>query len=256
MTSWRSRQSRQAYRIRTTYDTAVQTVKQTTGRVVATGPFRGMRYIDLDVAPMGTPIAPSLLGSYEAELHPLFEDLIAQGFPRVVNIGSAEGYYAVGLALRMPDAHVFAFEADENTRALCRAMADLNGVAERIHIEGLCVPDRLNELVGGDRTLVICDCEGCELEVLDPDVARGLRAATMLVELHDFVNPRITETMTSRFGESHQIQLVDIVERDPEPYSQWLAPLPEWIRPWIVSEFRTALPVQQWALLIPRSVDD
>jgi hypothetical protein len=250
--SRRSAERRRAYRIRTTYDAAVQTVKQTTGRVVATGPFRGMRYIDLDRAPLGSPIAPSLLGSYEAELHPLLEDLISQRFPRVVNIGSAEGYYAVGMALRLPDAEVFAFEADDATRALCGEMAALNGVSERVHLEGCCVADRLDHVVAGQPTLVICDCEGCELDVLDPDAAPALAGATVLVELHDFVNPTITETIERRFGPSHDIEFIDMAERSPEPYQQWLAPLPAWIRPWIVSEFRTALPPQRWALLRPR----
>lgn len=247
-----SAERRQAYKIRTTYDAAVQTVKQTTDRVVATGPFRGMRYIDLDLAPLGSPIAPSLLGSYEAELHPVLELLIAEKFPRVINIGSAEGYYAVGMALRLPQAEVFAFEADDNTRGLCGEMATLNGVAERVHLEGFCTADRLDEIVTGQPSLVICDCEGCEIDVLDPQAAPGLSAATVVVELHDFVNPMITETLTRRFQPSHEVELIDMAERSPEPYFHWLAPLPEWIRPWIVSEFRTAQPSQQWAILRPR----
>jgi hypothetical protein len=250
--SRRSATRREAYKIRTAYDAAVQEVKKTTDRVVATGPFQGMRYIDLDKAPLGSPIAPCLLGSYEAELHPLLEELIAEEFRRVVNIGSSEGYYAVGMALRLPQAQVFAFESDDNTRPLCGQMATLNGVAERVHLEGWCRTGRLDQLVNGQPTLVICDCEGCELDVLDPRAAPGLCSSTVLVELHDFVNPTITETITRRFQQSHDIEFIDITERSPAPYLQWLSPLPEWIRPWIVSEFRTSLPPQQWAVLRPR----
>lgn len=250
--SWRSRERRREYRIRTTYDAAVQTVKRTTGKVVATGPFRGLRYVDLDTAPLGSPISPSLLGSYEAELHPVIEEMIAKNFPRVVNIGSAEGYYAVGMALRMPQTEVYAFEADDHTRALCHEMSAINGVSDRVRIEGYCRPSRLEEIVAGAPTLVICDCEGCEIEVLDPEVAPHLADATMIVELHDFIDPAITDSIAARFRRTHDLELIDLAERSPDPYAQWLAPLPEWIRPWIVSEFRTALPPQQWGILRPR----
>ena len=46
--------------------------------------------------------APLLAGCYEAEIQPAVESLIDSRPDRVVDIGAAEGYYTVGLALRIP----------------------------------------------------------------------------------------------------------------------------------------------------------
>ena len=55
---------------------------------------------------------PKLIGSYEEEVHPIIEEIIRRRYSIVVNIGCAEGYYAVGFALRIPDAIVYAFDVD------------------------------------------------------------------------------------------------------------------------------------------------
>src|SRR5690606_30246863 len=56
--------------------------------VVLGGPFAGMRYPEKRA--IGSAIYPKLLGSYEMELHPLFDRLRNQEFGSVVDIGCAE----------------------------------------------------------------------------------------------------------------------------------------------------------------------
>src|SRR6516164_11669035 len=62
---------------------------------ILTGPFSGMAY--LNTSDFG-PIAPKWLGSYEMEIQDLVGELCGSGYPTIVNVGSAEGYYAVGFA--------------------------------------------------------------------------------------------------------------------------------------------------------------
>ena len=59
-------------------------------------------------------------------------------FKLVVNIGAAEGYYVAGLAQRLPEARLVAWEADPMHARLTRAMAQHNGVAARVDVRGLC----------------------------------------------------------------------------------------------------------------------
>jgi hypothetical protein len=69
------------------------------GTTVLHGPFAGLMYPrDLLLAQADAPIA-KLLGTYEQELHPVFEEVIAKQPRTIIDIGAAEGYYAVGLAL-------------------------------------------------------------------------------------------------------------------------------------------------------------
>ena len=77
--------------------------------VVAAGPFAGMSY-PVQASEGGR--APRLLGAYEASLHPVIETVIARAYRQVLDIGCAEGYYAVGLARRIPDTIVHARDSD------------------------------------------------------------------------------------------------------------------------------------------------
>ena len=68
---------------------------------VASGPFAGMRHGDIAV---GSVLTVKLLGTYEKELWPIIDQIIATAYPLIIDIGAAEGYYAVGLAMRIPAA--------------------------------------------------------------------------------------------------------------------------------------------------------
>src|SRR5258708_39673128 len=76
---------------------------------VLSGPFLGMPYLNEII---WGPITPKWIGSYEAELHSVVEQLIAGEYREIVNVGCAEGYYAVGLASRIPKVKVLAFDLD------------------------------------------------------------------------------------------------------------------------------------------------
>src|ERR1041385_2176536 len=110
-------------------------VQVRTGNRVRLGPFAGMHYVSNSV---GSAYLPKLLGIYERELTEVLETECARQPGLIVDIGAAEGYYAVGLALRNPAARIIAFEQNPQGQvALCK-MAILNGVADRLQIHGRC----------------------------------------------------------------------------------------------------------------------
>lgn len=168
---------------------------------VLSGPFRGLRYLPFS---SGSGLLPKLVGSYEVEVHTAVETACERGYRTVVNIGCGEGYYAVGLAKRMPNAEVHAFDLDIVAQQRTRRLARANGVAERVHVAGLCDFSNLSRLVG-PQTLVVSDCEGCEATLLDPAKVPALSSTDLLVELHDFLDPTISETIYARFAATHQI---------------------------------------------------
>lgn len=156
-------------------------VAEATSGTVQRGPFAGMTYPA--AASAGSTLGPKLLGTYELEIHPWLEAAIARAPSRVVNPGAGEGYYAVGLALRLPGAIVRAFESDAHARELCRAMAVANGVAGRVSVGGFCGQRELRDSVS-EPALVVCDIEGGEMELLDPERVPGLRSCEIIVEIH------------------------------------------------------------------------
>jgi hypothetical protein len=193
-------------------------------------------------------VVPKLLGCYEAELHDTLSRVYHRTYRRIINVGSAEGYYAIGLALRIPDVPVFAFDIDPAERALCGEMALANGVADRLTMRGECTVDELRALASGE-SLIVCDCEGCELTLLRPDLIPGLRTCDMIVEMHDCVDPTISQTISARFAATHEVTILPRVERDPETYPA-LASLTPYQRRLAVSEFRWG-PLH-WAFLSAR----
>ena len=168
------------------------------GLEVSGGPFAGLRYTDT----RPHTLVPKLLGIYERELHAAVEDAIRAHPERIVNVGAADGYYAIGFARRCPDARVVAYEADPAQRDLLARVVAANGVA--VEIEGAAGPGAL-----GGADLVVMDCEGCERALLEPPLA-----ATIIVELHDVWDPGVGATVTERFAASHEVV---VIPSGPQP---------------------------------------
>ena len=218
---------------------------------VTGGPFAGMRYVR---EACGSALAPKLLGAYELEIQPWVHQAIRTRPPLVIDVGAAEGYYAVGLARAMASAHVLAYDIDPVARHLCRAMARMNAVEDRVQVEAACTCEVLRSLdLRG--ALLIVDCEGYETELLDPVKVPGLAAVTILVELHDCYVRGVTDLVLSRFRATHTAEIVHAQIRDARAFT--MPPQlsgPE--RVLAVDEERRAgldrLP-QRWALLVPAS---
>ena len=132
------------------------------------GPFRGLRYPAQ--ASWGSAFLPKLLGTYERELHQAIERVARRSYSLVVNVGAAEGYYAVGLALRLskPPSPVIAFEIDGEARAMLTEVIAHNGVQGRVAVAKCCDEEQLLDLAQRGPGFLISDCEGCEFELFQP----------------------------------------------------------------------------------------
>lgn len=227
-------------------DEVTLVVKKQSGMVVMEGPFAGMRYVEEAFCSGYT---TKLLGCYEAELHGVLERIFARSYDSIVDIGAGEGYYVVGMARRFPGTPVIAFELEAKGRELCEKMARLNGVEGQVQVRGGC---EVSELEGLDlrNALVICDCEGYEIELLQPDLIPALRQCVLLVELHDGHNPAVTATVLPRFQATHDITLVDSAPHDPAqfPVANFLPPED---RALAVDDLR-GYPMQ-WAFMTPKA---
>jgi len=183
------------------------------GLVVRDGIFAGMQYARF---PPGHHVAAKVLGVYESEAAEFLRDAMRRSYDVIVNVGSAEGYYAVGLARHFANAKVFAFDIQRREQAFCARLADLNGVSDRVIVRGVCDHAALESVLSG-KSLIIIDCEGCEYDLLDPQIVPALRRSDMLVEVHDFGgSTRIMDAVQSRFSATHHIQIAQSEARDPE----------------------------------------
>jgi len=180
------------------------TILKYQGTVVMQGPLAGLDFLPNSAE--GCHIA-KLLGCYEQPLQEHIEKAITSNYKTILNIGCAEGYYAVGMARRMLSTQVLAFDLNPKAQEVCRTLAEKNGVASRVTIGALFKPENFAEYKNGN-TLVLCDIEGAEKELLNPKIAPALNTMDLIVESHECLIPGITQELINRFSGSHQIEII------------------------------------------------
>src|SRR5205085_11411510 len=96
-------------------------IAKLTNNTVTSGLFAGL--ILASDESWGNNIGSKLLGLYESELHKTLGDVVRSSPDIVVNVGCAEGFYAIGLARLIPSAKVFAYDIDSEAQKICEAGA-------------------------------------------------------------------------------------------------------------------------------------
>jgi len=215
---------------------------------VQTGPFKDTVLLPKYMWGDGD-TAAKLLGVYEDELHQFVESAIGAEPDVVINVGCAEGYYSIGFAGRLPDAKVLAVDIDPRAAEIVRNTAEANQLpnitavtqtVDCVWLKQQCQQHR--------QPLLVMDCEGAELELLDPVKVPALLACSIIVESHDCINPVITETLLSRFSETHQIFKAAQTHKDPYQFD-FLATLGDCDKWALVHEGRPS--TMSWLYMAP-----
>ena len=230
-------------------------VHDNTRGTVQTGPFAGMRLLR-DASWGASDLASKWLGLYEQDLHPALEEARGQSYDGVVNVGCAEGFYAIGLARLFAHIPIYAFDTDAGARRVVAANAQANEVADRLRIDGFCSADHLAQLAGTHRALLcVLDCEGFETQLLPatPTVA-ALRHSDLLIECHERTHPGGADTLRARLAASHDVTTFRQGARDPNAFV-FLRMLPDLERWILMEEGRAISPTWLWCRARARRVD-
>lgn len=178
------------------------------GALVMAGPFAGMQLLGNNAEGC---LVPKLLGCYEAELHPVWKQAQESAYEVILNIGCGDGYYAVGLKRLLPTAGVHAYDIDQNARQMCKSMAEANGV-------NLNLGEKFNgedfEKFRDKKTLVMCDIEGGEVDLLDPARYPALENMDIVVEMHQTSGGHAVDVVPQRFSGTHAVQVLYAQGRD------------------------------------------
>lgn len=183
----------------------------------------------------------------------LAETLSKIKFERIINLGCAHGYYAVGLAKACPGVKIVAIDINPEMLKSCKALAEANEVLPQMDLVSSCDAEKLGKL-GRGRTLIVSDCEGFELTAFPSSEVHNYCSTYFLIELHDCFIPGITPTLIERFSATHQIRIIDATPRDPADYPV-LAGLTEAEKSLALDEGREigGKPIkQQWAFMKPK----
>jgi hypothetical protein len=173
---------------------------------VLNGVFKELQYPSLNITESA--LVPKIVGSYEYQLQPWFSQITKSNYSDIIDIGSAEGYYAVGLAKKMPNAIIHCYDINEKDIEFSKQMAKVNNV-NNLTWNTFCDENTLLKFVYRGKTLIISDCEGYELKLFTKAVIEKCKHVDFLIELHDVVNPIISSHILSSFQNTHTFTVVN-----------------------------------------------
>ncbi len=160
------------------------------GGLVRYGPFKGMKlsrdrwWGDLD-------LGSQCLGLYEREILSYFyPSELCERPSCFIDIGGADGYYSTGALFSGLVSRAITFEVDPRGRKSIKESWRGNGSPGNLQVFGEATPSRLLDLPQADLegALILVDVEGAEFDILTPDVLRRFRAATVIIEIHNWVD--------------------------------------------------------------------
>jgi hypothetical protein len=185
------------------YHLHTRTIQLSNG-LIQKGPFSGMRYHDKSYS---SGSCSKFNGTYEQEIQPIIENEINKQYDVFIDIGSADGYYSVGMALWSNCSKIISFECSQKARDLQYKLAVLNKVQERISIRGRCEKDDLkNCLKDFKNALILCDIEGYEYELLNPKLIPDLKKTSLIIEVHNHVWDKMENEISKRYIHTHDIK--------------------------------------------------
>jgi len=169
------------------------------------GPFKGMKYIPVANC---SRLMPKIIGCYESAIIPWILDIPMRKYEVILDVGCAEGYYAIGFAFQNYANKIYAFDIEEEALDNARQLASINKVSDKIVFDGLCDEVKISTLCKDRKALVFCDIEGAEKTLLDPNKIPMLREVDLIVESHDFIVPGMINKLIERFQGTHHIEIV------------------------------------------------
>ncbi len=172
-------------------------------------------------------------------MHGILARAARRHYGAIVDVGSAEGYYAIGLARMFPGVRVYAYDTDPAALRLAERAAAANGVEAQVSMSGFCDPPALTSLAQTDGPLfVMCDCEGYEMTLFgSEEVCSSLRSSDILIECHDFIVPNCMVRLMDILANTHHVTVIRAGGRDPNAVD-FLAELSDWDRWMAVCEGR------------------
>lgn len=215
--------------------------------VVQHGPLKGFRI--LEDSSWGNDKAAKILGFYELEiLLELADDVRNRHF---VDLGAADGYYAVGFLKNGIARSVIAFEATDAGKDIIYKTAKDAGVADSIKIHGIADENFLDLIdFPLEETVFLMDIEGGEFNLLDRRNLYRLRKSIVYIEIHDFdaESKKQYQALLESADEFFDIKEIKKIARDPYCYDE-LAELDDSDHWLACSEGRA--PDAKWLKLMP-----
>lgn len=185
--------------------------------MVLYGPFRGLKLTD---SPFwgGNDLGAMCFGFYEKELLEFLCSDILSNRDIFIDIGAADGYYAIGLLGSKRVETAICFELTQEGRNTIKVNHDLNERPGVLSIYGDVLTDFRKGVKDVDfsKATVLVDIEGLEFEFLSREILTIMRSAVIVIEIHNWIPSffNLYSTFLKNASEFFQIEILEKKERD------------------------------------------
>lgn len=173
------------------------------GKRIYFGPFSGLK-IPQKLNKVLT--VAEILGLYESCLHPKLEYLINRDIKKIILVGGNNGYYSAGLSYIFNPEIIRIYETEKVLHEFIDLWFNENKLS-KYEILGAATKEGFNK-IDSKIDLIFMDCEGFEVELLDPSKYSWQKNSHVLLELHPFYVNNLLSTLCDRFRESHEIEII------------------------------------------------
>lgn len=182
------------------------------------GPFCGMKYRDFKST--GSALYPKLIGVYEREISDIINISLKNEYEYFIDVGCAEGYYAIGMKKYGKVEKVVAYDIDDYAKQLCKNMATINNVEVEIRHE---LSEESLASFGFDsrkRSFLIADCEGFERQLFTVKSISNLANVECLIEIHDWCQyeNKTRDLLIELFKKTHECKIVEGIDDYDKAY--------------------------------------
>jgi hypothetical protein len=171
------------------YELSLSLFKKYNNSVIS-GPYKNMFFSEKSYSGIGD-LGAKIIGVYELEVQNKLLELINNfNIENFVNIGSAEGYHAIGVAKQEKIKKIITLEKDEKSTSIFTENIKKNNLKKNITIENEANSGTFNILntkIDFSKTLFLIDIEGNELELLDDKAIELLKKSFLIIENHKFL---------------------------------------------------------------------
>lgn len=193
------------------------------GHKVAYGTFKGMK-LSKNTYWSKNDIITHILGVYEKHVLKKIIEFSKKGNYPFIDIGAADGYFAIGMAFSETFKKIYAFEIDEEGRRSLNRNIENNLCKDKVVVDIEANFETLKEIVDKNKSAVILiDIEGSEFDLLDDNLLQLLSNCYIVCELHPTLSANGFEKQNMLINNAKAFFDVSIIQREsysPNKFSE------------------------------------
>ena len=193
------------------------------GHQVAYGTFKGMK-LSKNTYWSKNDIITHILGVYEKHVLKKIIEFSKKGNYPFIDIGAADGYFAIGMAFSETFKKIYAFEIDEEGRRSLNRNIENNFCKDKVVVDIEANFETLKEIVDKNKSAVILiDIEGSEFDLLDDNLLQLLSNCYIVCELHPTLSTNGFEKQNMLINNAKAFFDVSIIQREsysPNKFSE------------------------------------